>query len=130
MEKRNKAPSFFMNVITILFAQLFVKLLGFAYRMVITNIDGFGDMGNGYYNFGFQINTLLLSISSIGIPNAISKLVAERCALDDFKGAMRIFRVALVLFFFVGLFFSGIMFFGAEFISTYILDAPLAKYTI
>ena len=130
MEKKNKAPSFVMNVITILFAQLFVKLLGFAYRMVITNIDGFGDMGNGYYNFGFQIYTLLLSISSIGIPNAISKLVAERCALDDFKGAMRIFRVALVLFSLVGLFFSGIMFFGAEFISTYILDAPLAKYTI
>ena len=130
MEKKNKAPTFLTNVITILFAQLFVKLLGFAYRMVITNIDGFGDMGNGYYNFGFQIYTLLLAISSIGIPNAISKLVAERCALDDFKGAMRIFRVALVLFSCVGLFFSGIMFFGAEFISTYILDAPLAKYTI
>ncbi len=130
MIKEKKAPSFLMNVITIIFAQIAVKLLGFVYRMVITNIDGFGDIGNGYYNFGYQIYTLLLAISSIGIPNAISKLVSERCALDDFKGAIRIFRVALILFFAVGLFFSCIMFFGAQFIATNILDAPLAVHTI
>lgn len=127
---KKKTPSFLMNVITIVFAQVLVKLLGFAYRMVITNIDGFGDMGNGYYNFGYQIYTLLLAISSIGIPNAISKLVSERCALDDYRGAIRIFRVALVLFSLVGAFFSGLMFFGAEFIAQTILDAPLAVYTI
>ena len=127
---KQKTPSFLMNVITIVFAQISVKLLGFVYRMVITNIDGFGDIGNGYYNYGYQIYTLLLAISSIGIPNAISKLVAERCALDDFKGAMRIFRVALLLFFFVGLFFSGVMFFGAEFIADKILNAPLAAGTV
>lgn len=130
MGKSKKAPTFLMNVITIIFAQIAVKLLGFAYRMVITNIDGFGDMGNGYYNFGYQIYTLLLAVSSIGIPNAISKLVSERCALDDFRGAMRIFKVALGLFACVGAVFSAVMFFGAEFIATNILDAPLAKYTI
>ena len=130
MVKKNKTPTFLMNVLTIIFAQLAVKVLGFAYRMVITNIEGFGDIGNGYYNFGFQVYTLLLSISSIGIPSAISKLVSERCALDDFKGAMRIFKVSLVLFTIVGAIFSGLMFFGADFIATYILDAPPAKYTM
>ena len=104
MVKDIKKPSFLMNVLTIIFAQIAVKLLGVIYRMVITNIDGFGDIGNGYYNFGYQIYMLLLAISSIGIPNAISKLVAERCALDDFKGAMRIFKSALSLFFVIGLF--------------------------
>jgi len=130
MIKSKKAPTFIKNVIAIVFAQFAVKILGFVYRMVITNIDGFGDMGNGYYNFGFQIYTLLLAISSIGIPNAISKLVSERCALDDYKGAMRIFRVALVLFTIVGAFFAAVMFFGAQFIATNILDAPPAVYTI
>lgn len=130
MVKENKKPSFLMNVLTIIFAQIAVKLLGVIYRMVITNIDGFGDIGNGYYNFGYQIYMLLLAISSIGIPNAISKLVAERCALDDFKGAMRIFKTALSLFFVIGLFFSCLMYFGADFIATYIFDAPLSVYTI
>lgn len=130
MVKNKKAPTFIKNVIMIVFAQISVKLLGFVYRMVITNIDGFGDVGNGYYNYGFQIYTLLLAISSIGIPNAISKLVSERCALDDFKGAMRIFRVALVLFSIVGAVFSVGMFLGADFIATNILSAPLAVHTI
>ncbi len=130
MDKSKKTPSFLMNVIMIIFAQVVVKLLGFAYRAVMTNIDGFGDEGTGYYNFGFQIYTLLLAISSIGIPNAISKLVAERCALDDYKGAMRIFRIALGLFFGIGLFFALVMFFGAEFIATNILDAPRAVHTL
>ena len=126
MVKENKKPSFLMNVLTIIFAQIAVKLLGVVYRMVITNIDGFGDVGNGYYNFGYQIYTLLLAISSIGIPNAISKLVSERCALDDFKGAMRIFKTALALFSIIGAFFSVVMYFGAEFIATNIFDAPLS----
>lgn len=130
MVKENKKPSFLMNVLTIIFAQIAVKLLGVVYRMVITNIDGFGDVGNGYYNFGYQIYTLLLAISSIGIPNAISKLVSERCALDDFKGAMRIFKTALALFSIIGAFFSVVMYFGAEFIATNIFDAPLSVYTI
>ena len=76
-----KKPSFMMNVLTIIFSQVVVKLLGFIYRMVITNVPGFGDEGNGYYNYGFQIYTLLLALSSVGIPNAISKLVSEKCAL-------------------------------------------------
>ena len=130
MVKNKKTPTFLMNVIMIVFAQIVVKLLGFVYRMVITNIDGFGDIGNGYYNYGFQIYTLLLAISSIGIPNAISKLVSERCALDDFKGAMRIFRVALVLFSIVGAIFSAAMFFGAQLIATELLSSPPAVHTI
>lgn len=130
MVSGEKKPSFMMNVLTIVFAQIAVKLLGFIYRMVITNVDGFGDIGNGYYNFGYQIYTLLLAISSIGIPNAMSKLVAERCALNDFNGTLRIYRIALRLFFAVGLIFSGAMFFGADFIAVHIFDTPLASYTI
>ena len=41
----------------------------------------FGDVGNGYYNAGYQIYSLLLTIASIGIPSAIAKLVAEKVAV-------------------------------------------------
>ncbi len=130
MEKKNKAPSFLMNVISIIFAQVAVKLLGVVYRIVITNAKGFEDAGNGYYNYGYQIYTLLLALSSIGIPNAISKLVSERCALDDFRGAMRIFKIALVLFSVIGLVFSAVMFLGAQFIATTIFASPATVHTI
>ena len=101
--------------------------------MAITNMDGFGDSGNGYYNTGFQVYTLLLAISSVGIPNAISKITSERTAVGDYKGAHKFFKAALVLFFFVGLVCAAILFFGADFIVDYILgqaDADGAKYVL
>ena len=55
MSNKEKTNSFMGNVAMILFAQLMVKVLGLVYRMVITNIDGFGNTGNGFYNAGFQV---------------------------------------------------------------------------
>lgn len=113
--KKESTQSFMNNVTVILISQILVKLLGAVYRMVITNIDGFGDAGNGIYNVGFQIYTLLLAISSVGIPNAISKMTSERIALNDYKGAHKIFKTALLLFSVIGAIAALILFFGASF---------------
>lgn len=128
--KKSKTQTFMAGVITVMCSQVLIKLLGFAYRIVITNIDGFGDAGNGYYNYGYQIYTLLLSISSVGIPNAIAKLVSEKCATDDFKSAYRIFKVALVLFGIIGALLSMGLFVFAPFIADVICDMPGVVHTL
>lgn len=128
--KQTKGQSFMGNVAIVLFAQLMVKLLGMVYRMVITNIEGFGDAGNGFYNAGFQIYTVLLAISSIGIPNAIAKMVSERVALKDYRGAHSIFKTAFILFAGIGVFFSIILFFGADFLATYIIGQSEVQYVM
>jgi len=122
--------SFMMNVVIVMFSQIAVKLLGMVYRVVITNIKGFGDLGNGYLNVGYQIYTLLLAVSSIGIPNAISKMTSEKIAIDDYKGAHKIFRSAMLLFGIVGIISSSLLYFGAGFISTYIVHLPDTKYVL
>lgn len=119
-----------VNVLIILFSQVAVKVLGLIYRMVITNIDGFGDQGNGYYNAGFQVYTLLLAISSVGIPNAISKMTSARYAIGDYKGAYKIFRSALVLFGIIGALCSLILFFSAGVIAEYVIKMERAKYVL
>lgn len=128
--RENKTHSFMGNVAIILFSQIIVKLLGMIYRLVITNIKGFGDAGNGYYNAGFQIYTLLLAISSIGIPNAISKMVSERIALEDYRGAHKIFRAAFMLFAAIGLVSSALLFFGSGFIARTVIKMDGAQYTL
>ena len=130
MDTNNKKQNFMGNVMIILFAQLVVKLLGIIYRLVITNIDGFGNQGNGYYSAGFQIYTLLLAVSSVGIPNAISKMTSEKNAIGDFKGAHRIFKSALILFSIVGIVGSSLLFFGADFIADRIINMANAKYVL
>ncbi len=112
-DNKNKSQSFMMGVMTLLIAQILVKVLGLVYRMVITNIDGFGDTGNGLYGSGYQIYTLLLAISSIGVPNAISKLVSERLAIGKNKEAHEIFKTALILFAIIGIVASSFLFFAS-----------------
>ena len=80
-EKKSKGISFMKNVLLLMCSEIIVKVLGLVYRLIITNIEGFGDAGLGYYSAGYQIYAMLLTISSIGVPNAISKLVSERVAL-------------------------------------------------
>ena len=99
---KKTANSFMKNVAILIFSQLLIKVLGLIYKLVITNVPGFGDTGLGYYSAGYQIYALLLTLSSIGIPSVISKLVSERIAIGDTKGAQRIFSVVFKFFTTVG----------------------------
>lgn len=128
--KEEKTRSFMGNVAIILFAQIMVKVLGLVYRMVITNIDGFGDAGNGFYNAGFQVYTVLLAISSVGIPNAIAKMVAERAALNDYRAAHKVFKTALMLFTVIGVICTAVLYFGADFIAVKIMNMNGAQYVM
>ncbi len=118
------------NVLIVLVAQFAVKVLGMVYRMVITNIEGFGDTGNGFYTAGFNVYTVLLAISAVGIPNAIAKMVAERTALQDYNGAHKIFTTAMKLFAIIGLCASALLFFGADFYALKVIEMPGAQYVI
>lgn len=128
--KKKKQTSFMKNVLILMIAQIIIKLLGFLYRLVIINIEGFGDVGNGYYATGYQIYSLLLTLSSVGIPTVISKLVSERVAIGDNKGAHRIFKTALKTFTGIGIAMSLILFFGAESIAINIINVEGVKYTL
>ncbi|MCI8444718.1 MAG: oligosaccharide flippase family protein [Clostridia bacterium] len=76
-----KKETFMQGVITLIFSQVLVKVLGLIYTLYLTNRQGFGDKGNGIVAAAYQIYAMLLTVSSIGVPNAISKLVSERVAL-------------------------------------------------
>ena len=118
------------NVVILICSQLLIKVLGLIYKLVITNIEGFGDTGLGYYSAGYQIYSLLLTLSSIGIPSVISKLVSERIAIGDTNGAQRIFKVAFRFFTTLGLVLSIGLFFGSNFIATNILNVPDVEYVM
>ena len=127
---KKTANSFMKNVVILICSQLLIKVLGLIYKLVITNIEGFGDAGLGYYSAGYQIYSLLLTLSSIGIPSVISKLVSERIAIGDTKGAQRIFKVAFRFFTTLGLVLSIGLYFGSDFIATNILNVPDVAYVM
>lgn len=130
VKKKSKNTSFMKNVLILMCSEIIVKVLGLVYRLVITNVEGFGDAGLGYYSAGYQIYALLLTLCSIGIPSVIAKLISERLAVGNKEGAQKIFKVALKLFSGIGLFFSVTLFIGAEFIATNLLNVPDVKYVL
>lgn len=128
--KKEKNTPFMKNVLMLMLSYGLIKVLGFVYRFIIINIEGFGDVGNGYYNTGYQVYALLLTLSSVGLPTVISKLVSERIATGDYKGANKIFKVSFRLFTIIGMFFSLVLYLGAGFIANNILNVPDVKYVL
>lgn len=128
--KKTKKESFIQGVLALMFSQIIIKILGLVYSMYLTNREGFGDSGNAIYMGGYQIYALLLTLSSIGVPNAISKLIAERLAKGDKKGADRVFKISFATFAVIGFTGTLILFLGARTIATYWLAIPECEYTL
>lgn len=128
-KRLEKKDGFMKGVLALMFSQVLIKILGLISKIFLTNKEGFGDVGNGIYGSGYQIYAMLLTISSIGVPNAISKLISEKVAVDDYKGAHRIFRIALVTFGIIGLTGTLILFFGAGAIANAI-EVPEATLSL
>lgn len=130
MKKKPKTSSFMQGIFILIFSQVLIKILGLIHTLYLTNKHGFGDIGNAIYSSGYQIYSLLLTVSSIGVPNAISKLVSERVAIGNHRGANKIFKVALIVFAFIGLLGTLLLFLGASTIANVWLEIPEAEMTL
>lgn len=126
----NKKESLFKGILSLLVSQIFIKVIGLVYKLYLTNKEGFGDAGNAIYSSGFQIYALLLTFSSTGVPNAISKLISERLAVGDNKGAHKVFKIAFVTFGIIGMVGSILLFLGAKIIARDWIQIPEAEYSL
>ncbi len=100
------------------------KFLALAYLPIQTMIVG--NYGNGIISAGYKIYILIFALSNAGVPVAISKLISERTALGDYKGAQKILRIAGLMLISLGVFFCSVMLIGAGWISKQI-EQPNAK---
>jgi len=120
---------FLKGALILTVAGIIVKVIGSVNRIFLSRL--LGGEGIGLYQMAYPIYLLALSISSAGIPVAISILVAEKAALQDYRGANRIFKISLGLLTITGLLFSLILYFGAGWLieHQYVRDAR-AYYAI
>lgn len=130
MKEKKKKTTFAKNVLMLMFSQVLIKLLGLIYRLAITNVKGFGDVGNGYYSAGYQVYAVLLIISSQGIPGAVSKLVSNKVAKGKYNEAHRVFKVSMVVFGIIGFIASLLLLLSANFVSSKILNVPDVSYVL
>ena len=54
-DKKLKKTSFLKNVVVLVVAHIFIKIIGVINKIYLTNKQGFGDEGNAIYSSAFQI---------------------------------------------------------------------------
>ena len=92
-------------------ASILSRIIGLLYRAPLTAI--IGDEGNGYYGTAINIYTIVLMVSSFGVPSAISKQMAQKMAVGDYKNAQKVFHCSMIYALAVGVAGSFLLYFGA-----------------
>src|SRR5699024_12687711 len=64
--------------------------------------------------FAYTPYSIFLSLSTVGIPAAVSKFVSKYNSLDDYQTGMRIFKVGSILMLGTGIAAFLVMFFSAD----------------
>lgn len=108
-------------------AGIVVRLIGMLYRIPL--IDIIGKEGNGYYTSAFSVYSILLIVSSYSLPTAVSKMVASRIAVGQYRNSQKILKASLFYATAAGALASGVLWFGADGFSQ-MLGMPFCRYAL
>ena len=119
MSNAEKKSTFFGGAAILAVSAILVKVIGAIYRIPLGNI--LSDEVMGDYNSAYNIYNFFLTISTAGLPVALSKTISEANALGRHNQVQRTFRVAFVTFLVLGL---------VSFFCMTVLAAPMAQIVI
>ena len=122
-----KKQSFLGGAAILASAVAIVKVIGAVYKIPFGNIVG--SQGQTYFNVAYNIYNVLLTISTAGLPLAISKLTSQAHAQGRENQKRKIFRTAIWLFFGLGLVGALLMYFGAAQLAAF-MNEPLGYWPI
>ena len=100
------------NASILMVATMISRVIGLIYRRPLGQV--LGNVGLGYYGYASNLYAILLLVSSYSIPMAVSKIVSERLALEEYKNAHKVFRGALMYAAIVGGIAALVAFFGGS----------------
>lgn len=92
-------------------AGIISRIIGLLYRGPLHNV--IGTLGMGYYSSAYNYYSIILLISSYSIPSAMSKVIAQKLAVKEYRNAHRIFKGAMIYVLVVGGVASLVLYFGA-----------------
>lgn len=107
----SKKNNFIMQAGILAAAGMISRIIGLLYRSPLHNVVG--PLGMGYYSSAYNFYSIILLISSYSIPAAISKVIAQKLAVKEYRNAHRFFLGALGYVLIVGFAAGLFLFFGA-----------------
>ncbi|KNZ43212.1 putative polysaccharide biosynthesis protein [Acetobacterium bakii] len=110
----DKTSNYLKGASVLAAAGILSRLLGLFFKIPLYQMVG--SYGNGIYANVTNIYNLLLMVSTVGIPLAISKMVAENIAKGEYKTAHRVFKLSMMALVVMGGLSSLFLLFGADWI--------------
>lgn len=107
-----KKQSFLGGALVLAVATALIKVIGAVFTIPLANL--LGKEGMGYFYVSYDIYSVLLIVSTAGLPVAVSRMVSEAETRGRHREVRKIFSVAMKAFVAVGLVGFVLMFFGAE----------------
>ena len=108
---KQKQNTMFGGVAVLAVGIAIVKLIGALFKIPLFNV--LGESGATDFNNAYAIYSVLLTISTAGLPVALSKTVSEAHTLGRHNQKQKVFRVAMTAFLAMGLVSFVVMWFGA-----------------
>ena len=93
--------SFLHGTMLLALSTAIVKIIGAFYSIPLNAI--IGEQGFGYYSTAYEIYTVLLMISTAGLPVAMSRMISEASSLGHYKQVRKIYTVSRTIFLTLGL---------------------------
>ena len=101
MSDSQKKQNFLHGTALLAMATAIVKVIGALYKIPLNAI--IGEQGFSYFNTAYEIYTILLMISTAGLPVAMSRLISEASSLERYNQVRRIYRTCRTIFLALGL---------------------------
>ncbi len=107
MSNTQKKQSFLHGTMLLAMATAVVKVIGALYKIPLNAI--IKEEGFGYYSTAYEIYTVLLMISTAGLPVAMSRLISQANSLGHYRQMRKVYRVSRTIFLTLGLVGSVLM---------------------
>lgn len=104
---KSKKQSFLHGAALLAMATAIVKIIGAFYKIPLKMI--IGDDGFGYFNTAYNIYTLLLLISTAGLPIAMSRLISQSSSTGNYNQVRRVYATARGIFLGLGIVSTALM---------------------
>lgn len=112
-ENNSNKNNFIMQAGILAAAGIISRIIGLLYRSPLNSV--IGELGMGYYQAAYGFYNIVLLISSYSIPSALSKVIAQKLAVKEYRNAHKIFLCALGYVLVVGAIASLFLYFCAGF---------------
>jgi len=120
--------SFVHGAIVLVASSLITRVLGMVYRIFLARL--IGPEGMGLFQMVFPLIGLAINLVLAGLPNAVSKLVAESIVAGNHKRIRRIMIVTSTSIITSAILFTVLLYWLSPWITHRILADPRAYYTL